>query len=232
MIGTILSSALCTTLYTVQCPSPKLIPLYAIIASLLRVTLPWSFFLCVPVCLGMLHKKFCCSQTKTVCLVGFVRDRIWAALYQIGSNNGCKNIFLLPILHGGQESGLLALEGWMVPSKEHKRAYPLVKVQPDTYFDTCKEPGRGHRLPQVRGGVHDQEAGGGHPEQWKHQKKLASRPGNPTNLFRMQKANFLTVLFHFSTEGSISVTGTVSYTAHYCWCIMNKSQIKTSYTLP
>ena len=52
----------------------------------------------------------------------------------------------------------------MVPSQEHKRAYPLVKVQPEAYFDT----GRGHRLSQVtqvRGGDHDQEAGFGHPEQ-------------------------------------------------------------------
>ena len=103
----------------------------------------------------------------------------------------------------------------MVPSKEHKRAYPLVRVQPEAYFGTCKEPGKGHRLPQVHGGVHDQEAGGGHPEQWKPQLVLASRPGQPTDLFRTalacKKIIFLNVLFHFSTEGSISVTGTVIY---------------------
>ena len=61
----------------IQCPSPKLSPFYVIIASLLCVTAPCGFFLCVPVCLGMLHKKFRCFQTKTVCLVGFVRDSVY-----------------------------------------------------------------------------------------------------------------------------------------------------------
>ena len=57
------------------------------------------------------------------------------------------------------------MDSWMVPSQEHKKASPLVRVQPEAYFDTCKEPGLGHRLRQVRGGDHDQEAGFGHPEQ-------------------------------------------------------------------
>ena len=60
------------------------------------------------------------------------------------------------------------MDSWMVPSQEYKKASPLVRVQPEAYFDTCKEPGRGHRLSQVaqvRGGVYDQEAGFGHPEQ-------------------------------------------------------------------
>ena len=68
----------------VQCPSPKLSPVYIIIASLLCVTAPCSFFLCLAVYLGMLHK------TKTVCVVGFVPDR---------KHYGCKNISQLPLLH-------------------------------------------------------------------------------------------------------------------------------------
>ena len=58
--------------------------------------------------------------------------------------------------------------GWFHFKNVRKHLHLIVRVQPEAYFDTCKEPGRGHRLrqvTQVRGGVYDQEAGFGHPEQ-------------------------------------------------------------------
>ena len=95
--------------FSLQCPSPKLSPVYVIIASLLRVTSPCGFFLCVPVCLGMLHKKFRRSQTKPLCLVGFVRDRIRAALYQIGSIMDAKTF---SSSHISMEDKRVAFELW------------------------------------------------------------------------------------------------------------------------
>ena len=76
----------------------------------------------------------------------------------------------------------------MVPSQEHKREAPHVREQPDAFFETCKEPGRGHGLPQVPGGVHAQEAGGRHPNQCKPQQVLGSKSIQPTELFRVAYA--------------------------------------------
>ena len=58
-----------------QCLQIELAALFSLIAAALVGGRTWNFFLCVPVCSGLLQQKFQVVLTKTFCLIAYITDR-------------------------------------------------------------------------------------------------------------------------------------------------------------
>ena len=158
----------------------------------MSVTAPCGFFPFVCVCLRVQHTKFHRLQTKTFRLRVFVLDRAKFLRQSVVSDGSAKTAccqFGSQLLHGGKESGCRVVEKkkelWKakVPLKNIREQLNMSKATLKRVLDG-RQP-----LPAVPGGVHAQEAAGGHQQGWQHHQVLGRGPVHPPALFRAKIAS-------------------------------------------